>query len=69
MAMGRPKLDMSIANLTIDLNVDLFMYLIKGIRFGSWKDQRFSWALQIKFTYILKQSGIRVKWQWNPVNC
>ena len=36
-----PKLDMS--NL-IDLNLDLFMYLIEGVRSGMWKDRRLNWA-------------------------
>ena len=39
--MDRPKLD--IPNLIS--NVDLFMYLIKGIRFGTWKDRGLNWAL------------------------
>ena len=39
---GPPKLNMS--NL-IDSNVDLFMYLIEGIRFGTRKDRRMNWAL------------------------
>ena len=29
----------------IDSNVDLFVYLIEGIRFGTWKDRRLNWAL------------------------
>ena len=29
----------------IDSNIDLFMYLIVGIRFGTWKDKRLNWAL------------------------
>ena len=29
----------------IDSNIDLFMYLIGGIRFGKWKDRRLNWAL------------------------
>ena len=29
----------------IDPNVDLFMYLIEGIRFGTWKDRPLIWAL------------------------
>ena len=29
----------------IDSNVDLFMYLIKGIGFGTWKVRRLNWAL------------------------
>ena len=33
---GRPKLDTGMSNL-INSNVDLFMYLIEGIRFGTWK--------------------------------
>ena len=37
---GRRKLDMSDL---IDSNVDLFMYLIEGIRFGTWKVRRFNW--------------------------
>ena len=41
--MGRPKLDMTDL---IDSNVDLFMYLIEGIRFGAWKVRRLNWALQ-----------------------
>ena len=40
--MDPPKLNMS--NL-IDSNVDLFMYLIEGIRFGTRKDRRMNWAL------------------------
>ena len=47
-------------------NVDLFMYLIKGIRFSTWKDRCLNWSLQI---ILLKQSTIRVKWHWNPINC
>ena len=31
--MGRPKLDITDV---IDSNVDLFVYLIEGIRFGTW---------------------------------
>ena len=38
----RPKLDMSDL---IDSNIDLFMYLIVGIRFGTWKDKHLNWAL------------------------
>ena len=41
--MGRPKLDMTDL---IDSNVDLFMYLIEGLRFGAWKVRRLNWALQ-----------------------
>ena len=37
--MGRPNLDMS--NL-VDSNVDLFMYLIEGIRVDEWKVRRLS---------------------------
>ena len=28
----------------IDWNVDIFMYLIEGIRFDSWKDGCLNWA-------------------------
>ena len=42
--MGRHKLDTS--NL-IDSNVDLFMYLIEGIRLGTRKDRPLIWALVI----------------------
>ena len=47
--MDRPKLD--IPNLIS--NVDLFMYLIKGIRFGTWKDRGLNWAL-LTFSYSPK---------------
>ena len=40
--MGRPKLDISDL---IDSNVDLFIYLIEGIRIGTWKIQRFELGL------------------------
>ena len=30
---------------TFDLNVDLFMYLIEGIRFGKCKVRRMNWTL------------------------
>ena len=49
----------------IDSNVDLFMYLGSVLeKIGVLK-----WSLQIILTYILKQSTIRVKWHWNPINC
>ena len=49
----------------IDSNVDLFMYLGSVLE----KIDVLKWSLQIILTYILKQSTIRVKWHWNPINC
>ena len=51
--MGRHKLDTS--NL-IDSNVNLFMYLIERIRFGTWKDRPLIWALIT--SYGLNQSPV-----------
>ena len=39
--MGWPNLDMLDLNYS---NVDLFMYLIEGIRIGTWKVQHLIWA-------------------------
>ena len=42
--MGSPKLNMSDL---IASNVDLFMFLIEGIRIGTWKLRRLNWALNV----------------------
>ena len=47
--MGRSTLDTS----KLISNVDLFMYLIEGIRFGTWKNRRLNWAL-LTFSYSSK---------------
>lgn len=39
--LGPSKLKES---FVIDSDVKLFMYVIQGIRFGSWKDRRLKWA-------------------------
>ena len=42
--MGQPKLD--VLDLT-DSNVNLFMYLLDGISFGTWNDRRLNWAYKV----------------------
>ena len=39
---------LTIDSLKPSSDVDLSMYLIKGIRFGTWKDRRLNWALKAK---------------------
>ena len=56
--MGRPKL--GISDLT-DSNVDLFMYLIEGNRFGIRKVRRLNWALATKRGQYNSLEGTRFK--------
>ena len=38
--------------LKIDSNVDLFMYLIEGIRFGTWKVRHLNWTKYTRRLHI-----------------
>ena len=59
--MGRPKLDM--LDL-IDSNVDLFMYLIVGIGFGTWKYWHLNWAEFCPCNQKWETSGRSRGWVW-----
>ena len=48
--MAGAKLDMS---KLIDLNVDLFMYLIEEIRFATWKKSTYELGLKIPSIYYI----------------
>ena len=51
---------LTIDSLRPSSNVGLSMYLIEGIRFGTWKDRRLNWALKAKESLLRLSRNVTI---------